>query len=254
MKRKITYLILLITTLLIVAAVAVQYPKYFIDHKDNYKNFSLYSNEYLEIDSDVKATLDSVQSNLDLSAFNNVDHRYELYFIRGSGYEKLLRILGRKNIAFSKFEKHIYAATPDFKKGTLSRNNNTYEWLNLVQIISHEAIHTQMYDDYYSGYKMITPSWINEGYCEYISHIPIRKKENYSLNNAFNNYVDQNKDWVKTEYGSMTPNFYLRSRLIMEYLIDQKGMTIKEIISDKTISPEDTFRELEDFLKVSNER
>ena len=204
----------------------------------------MYSNAPLELNESVINTLDSVLINLSASAFEGDVSHYELYFIRGTFYEKLLRLFGRKNMAFSKKEKHIYAAHPDFRKGILKRNNNEFEWLNLVQIISHEAVHSQMYKDHSRLGFMLTPSWINEGYCEYISYQPIRAQPEYQLSKVLNRFHQSNDQWLKTEYQSMTPRVYVRDRLLVEFLIDVKGKTIEAIIEDELLDPDAIYAEL----------
>lgn len=195
----------------------------------------------------MKNILDASITNLKQSELYDKNQIFELYFIRGSFYEKALRMFGRKNMAFSKFNKHIYSAYPLFKEGILKRNDNDYEWLDLVQIITHEGIHSQMYPDYSTFGFMNTPSWINEGYCEYISYIPIRAKTDYQLADLALQ-LETNKDvWLKTPYGAMTPKFYAYSRLLMEYLIDIKGMNIKEIIQDESLDPELIYKEIQTY-------
>lgn len=245
MKKLITFTLLLFVILVII----VQYPSLFVAKVGEYKSFKIYSNVEIELDESVKSILDSVQVNLNKSEFNDQLDEYELYFIRGTIYEKLLRLLGRKNIAFSKFEKHIYSANPNFKEGKLVRNNNEYEWLNLVQIISHEGVHSQMYKEHYEWFKMKTPFWINEGYAEYISYKPISKRSNYELSSLLFKLENSNEDWLKTEYNSMTPREYVKSRLLIEYLIDVKNMGIKEIIEDKQLNPNELYEEIKEHFK-----
>lgn len=241
--------ILLFSTLLILSIVGlVQYPHLFIQKIGEYESFEIYSNEDIKIDESVKNILDSVSVNLNKSQFVGTEDIHELYFIRGSFYEQLIRLFGRKNIAFSKYKKHIYSAHPNFEKGILKRNNNEYEWLNLVQIISHEGLHSQMYKDYCKWGMMQTPSWINEGYAEYISYQPIRNNHDYQLSDLLDKLEGNNESWLKTEHGAMTPRLYMRDRLLMEYLIDVKGMNILEIIADKTLQPEGIYQEVKEYL------
>jgi len=213
--------LLVLSGLIIVTIIAlVQYPSLFIRLTGEYKSFKIYSNQSIEIDQSVKTVLDSVILNLNESQFKDDSSILELYFVRGTLYEKLIRLTGMKNMAFSKFEKHIYSAHPKFIKGRLERNSNAYEWLNLVQIISHEGVHSQMYKDYYKYLKMTTPGWINEGYAEYISYRPIRERQNYELSDLLYKLESSSNEWLDTEYHSKTPRDYVQSRLLVEYLIE----------------------------------
>ena len=242
--------IVLLTVVFLITLIGLaQFPNLFIKKNFTYKSFEIYSNQEIELDEHVENILDSVIVNLDKSDFKKESHKYELYFIRGTFYEKLIRLFGRKNMAFSKYEKHIYSAVPDFKKGILKRNNNEYEWLNLVQIISHEGVHSQMYEDYSRFGFMQTPSWINEGYAEYISYLPVREKNSYQLSDLFYKLEKEKGFWVKTEYGSMTPRQYMYGRMLVEYLIEVKGIPIEKIIRDKLIDPIETYNEIKSHLK-----
>ncbi|MEM7104963.1 MAG: hypothetical protein AAF502_17635 [Bacteroidota bacterium] len=236
--------------LLVLTVVIVQFPKLFIGKVGAYKSFTIYSNKAIEIDESVKIVLDSVLSNLQESAFHNDDNRFELFFIKGTFYEKLIRLLGRKNIAFSKFEKHIYAATPNFKTGVLGEKHNAYEWLNLVQVISHEGVHSQMYPDYYKNFRMITPFWINEGYSEYISYRPIREQEGYHLSDLVQKLESNEDEWLITEYHSMTPREYVKSRVLIEYLIDVEQREITDIIEDKTLDPNKLYLQIKSYYTI----
>ena len=227
----------------------IQYPSLFIKKSAEYKSFEIYSNDNIALSENVKSILDSVLANLKESKFRKEDDKYKLYFVRGTLYEKLIRLFGAKNLASSKYSTHIYSATPDFRIGKLIRTNNDYDWLNLVQIITHECIQTQMYSDYSNFGIMQTPSWIIEGYCDYISYSPIRNQNSYDLSSLFNKLENNNEEWIRTEYNTMTPRHYATSRLLIEFLIDVKGLEITEIISDKSLEPEKVYEEIRDYFK-----
>lgn len=235
-------------TLLILGIIGlVQFPNLFINKELTYKSFEIYSNDNIELTVSVKAVLDSVLSNIEQSPFQKDEFIYELYFVGDSFYEKVIRLFGMKNMASSKYEKQIYSAKPNFEKGILKRNDNEYEKLNLVQIISHECIHSQMYEDYSWFGIMQTPSWINEGYCEYISYRPIRAKENYNLSDVFVKLESNHDNWIRTEYNTMTPRQYVRDRLLIEYLIDVKGLEISEIISNENLTSTEVYEEIKTY-------
>lgn len=249
MYKLIKKLLLFVLMTFVILVISVQYPSLFIDKDFTYKSFEIYSNTEIELDESVKNILDSVIINLDKSEFSDESDEYKLYFIRGTLYEKLLRILGRKNMAFSKFEKHIYSANPNFKQGKLVRNNNKHEWLNLIQIISHEAVHSQMYKNYYRWFKMKTPFWINEGYAEYISYKTVRELDSYEFVSLLSKLENSKDAWLKTEYNTMTPREYVKSRLLIEYLVDVKKMKIKEIIENKQLNSNKIYEEIKELYK-----
>lgn len=249
LKKAILFLIA--TTILLLTI--VQFPSIFISKNFEYNSFSIYSNDEIELNESVRNVLDSVQSNLVQSKFHSDDLELKLYFVQGTLYENLIRIFGMKNMASAKFKKHIYIARPSFEDNILRKSDRNEEWLNLIQIISHEGVHSQMYEDYSSLGFMKTPSWINEGYAEYISYKPIRDSENYNLSELYKKHVNTNDYWVKTEYGSMTPRVYLRDRIVMEFLIDVLKMDILSIIGNQTLHPETVLEEMKEYFEKQSE-
>ncbi len=216
----------------------LQFPNLFINKSFDYKSFELYSNGHVELDDDVKKVLDSVIVNLKQSQFYQPKQKFELYFVKGTLYDRLTKLFGVNNIASSKYNKHIYFGNPDFVQSKLIKGESKFEWVNLVQIISHEAVHSQMYTDYSRLGFMKIPAWINEGYCEYISHFHKKNSPNYNLNLLRSKLQETEDDWVKSEFGSMTPTIYLRDRLIMEYLLDVENKNILKIIENENLDPE----------------
>lgn len=239
-KKAFFLLVILFLSLIIL----MQYPSLFIDKKYNYESFTVYSNDDLKLDQDAKSILDSVHLILSKSAFYKKDQSFELYFVKGTFYESITKLFGINNIASSKFNKHLYYGNPIFKENKLVKSAHEYGWVNLIQIISHEGVHSQMYEDYSLLGFMQTPSWINEGYCEFVSYAPLRDQLDYDFENLFKKYENLKEDWVQTEHLSMTPRLYLRDRLIMEYLINHKNLSIYEIIKNKKLNPEELISEI----------
>ncbi len=233
-------------------SIIVQFPKLFIGKKIEYDTFIIYSNEEIKFNEDVKNVLDAVQVNLKKSQFYQDELKLELFFVKGTLYEKLIGLFGMKNIASSKFNKHIYIGKPNFKENILKKDDSDLGWVNLVQIISHEGVHSQMYDDYSILGFMKTPNWVNEGYSEYVSYNPIRNDENYELSNLLQKYESTSDFWIETEFKSRTPRMYLRDRIIMEYLIDKKGLDILSIINDNTLEPDEILEEIRLYFKGNN--
>ncbi len=246
MRKKIV-LVILIIGLTILGL--LQFPQLFINKKLEYKSFKLYSKNSIELTNELKNVLDSVIVNIKRSSFYQEDQVFELYFVKGTFYESMVKLLGVDHLASAQYDKHLYFGDPDFYQSKLIKGIDKYEWANLVQLISHEAVHSQMYTDYSVLGFMKTPSWINEGYCEYISYFPLKKSPEYNLLDLYTLYKKSESTWIETEYGSMTPKYYLRDRIIMEYLIDYKELNILEIIENEALNPEKLLEEIEIELK-----
>ena len=227
----------------------LQFPELFLNKNLEYKSFELYSKNSIELNSELKSVLDSVIVNIKRSYFYQEDQIFELYFVKGTFYESIVKLFGVDHLASAQYDKHLYFGDPNFDQSKLIKGLDRYEWANLVQLISHEAVHSQMYTDYSVLGSMKTPSWINEGYCEYISYFPLKKNSEYKLLDLYTLYKKSDSSWIETEFGSMTPKLYLRDRIIMEYLIDYKNLHILEIIENETLNPEELLEEIEIELK-----
>ncbi len=223
----------------------LQFPELFIDKKLEYKSFELYSKHPIELNSDLKNALDSVMANIKRSHFYQEDQTFELYFVKGTSYESIVKLFGVDHLASANYDKHLYFGDPDFVQSKIIKGSDRYGWANLVQLISHEAVHSQMYTDYAFLGFMKTPSWINEGYSEYISYYPLKNNPEYKLLDLYTLYKKSASPWIQTEYGSMTPKLYLRDRIVMEYLMDYKKLDILEIVENENLTPQAILEEME---------
>lgn len=243
-KRWIKALSILVLGVLLLLGL-LHFPKLFIKKRFDYQSFHIYAHQDIVFSNTAQTTLDAVLKNLKESHFYKQDQTFHLFFIQGSFYEKLLRLFGRKNMAFAFWDNQVYSAEVDFSTQKLHRDNQEYETLNLIQIITHESVHNQMYAQHSSWGIPSTPSWINEGYCEYISYHPIRKNKTYRLNNLVDQLADNPEAvWIKTEYDTWTPRSYTFDRMIMEYLLDVKGMEVDNIIAKEDLDPSQIYLEV----------
>jgi|GEM_PF-3032864 len=245
MKKKLVLKALLFGVLIFISfIVSLQFPKIYIPKIFSYKTFNVYSSEKTLVSEDVVEKLDSVILNIQKSEFYNQGQSFDLFFIKGSFYAKAIKCMGVKNIASSKFDTHIYIGEPDFKKGWLVKGDSKLERVNLVQIISHESVHSQMYPNYSSFGLMQTPSWVNEGYCEYISYAPKRKQNNQSICILLQLLEESEDQWLLTPYKNYSPRFYILSRLIIEYLLDVKNYSITTVIENNIEDQDSIYNEI----------
>ncbi|WP_299247333.1 collagenase [uncultured Aquimarina sp.] len=234
-KRRIRLVIVLILILL-AGFIMFQFPHLYFKKQFSYKNFVIYSNDELNKE-EVLPILNIVHANIVNSAFYQEEQSFKLIFVGGSSYQKILHWLGVKNMAFSKYNTHIYNGYPDFKSNVLVAGTDPLELLNLEQLIAHECVHSQMYKEHSLFGFMQTPHWVNEGYSEYISYTKPRRSKAYTLTELWTTLQVDNNQWLKTSYGHYSPREYVEALMMIEYLIETKKMTIEEIIANDTINP-----------------
>lgn len=252
-KKNIIRLVIFCISVIILIFTLAHFPSLFFRKNFNYKSFQIhYSKQEIILDENVKSCLDSVDSILRKSPLFNQGQKHHLYFTRGTTYEKIMRLIGKKNMAFATPRNNqIYSAIPDFNKGIIHRNHNEIEVMNMIQVFSHEAVHNQMRLVYSRMGIPTTPYWINEGFCEYVAYSPIRNEESYELKKLVEKLESNDDFWIKTEYNAFSPREYIYFRIIMEYLIDVKSMDIHEIIADHTLEPHIVYEEIK--LYIENE-
>lgn len=243
--KRIKIIVVFVLTILLVILGLLQFPKLFISKTTSYGSFELYSNTPIAIQPEVTAILDAVEQNIQQSHFYDPNQVFELYFIKDTFYEKLLKLFGTNHMASSLFDKQLYFGHPHFAENKLVKGSHAVEWVNLVQIISHESVHSQMYPEYSFLGRMKTPVWINEGYCEYISYLPQVHYPTYPLETLLTKYQNTKENWIQTEFKAMTPKTYARDRILMHYLLDIKKMNIIAVIKDSALTPETLLKELE---------
>lgn len=240
-----------IVVLALLFFILIHLPQLFIQKNFQYKAFHIYSNTEIPLDKSVKTYLDSVQVSLEKSDFYNGQQEHHLYFVHNSFYEKMIRLIGRKNMAFAfQGNNQVYSAIPDFEKGIIHRNDNEIEIMAMVQVFTHEAVHNQMRLQYATLGIPTTPVWINEGYCEYVSYQVFSKQESYQLSSLIQKLESSTDSWIRTEFGHFSPRMYIRDRAVMEYLLDVKNMNIHEVIEDESLNPILIYEEMKGFYGI----
>ncbi len=95
--------------------------------------------------------------------------------------------------------------------------------------------------------------WKLEGYPEYISRQNMLKSSDYSLRFEIDRYKELEKNskdgFVEVVKGHYMPTYYYKGRLMVEYLMDIKGLTYDEILKDSRTEIE-VFDELVNWVKV----
>ena len=91
------------------------------------------------------------------------------------------------------------------------------------------------------------PYWKLEGYPEYIARQAKLKAEDYNLKNEIKRFVEleskSKDDFVEVSEEFFMPSIYYKGRLMVEYLIDVKGLTYSEVLKD-TRTEEQVFQEM----------
>ena len=81
----------------------LQFPHLFIKKQLEYKSFKLYSKNPIELNNELKSVFDSVIINLKRSSFYQEDQVFELYFVKGTTYESIVKSFGVEHLASAQY-------------------------------------------------------------------------------------------------------------------------------------------------------
>lgn len=257
--RKVLKRILLgaaLTTIISFASIAalILYPQILFAEKTVYKGFNIYSNNPL--DDSYKSAIDYTIEVTQTSEIYEPDNQLDIFLCYGSFYNDFdTKILGFE-MAKSIHDNIVLKVPVNFDKNILIGWNSNR---NLKKTIAHEAIHFYQMNKYgMMRFNPVThpPSWKLEGYPEYVAYQKDIKAHDYDLVHSINKIKDFEKTgeyWFRTEPGQLDPLVYYKGRVMIEYLIDIKGMTYTEILND-TVTEEKVIAEMTSWYEeqISN--
>ena len=114
---------------------------------------------------------------------------------------------------------------------------------SVVHVATHELMHGYI-DNAYGYFAARTlPEWKTEGYCEYgVNHFVAPRESGYSIPERIDIYLDDSR-W--NPIAEVHRPHYVWG-LMMEYLIDVRGLGFEEVMADSVIK-ENIFREMMDW-------
>jgi hypothetical protein len=264
-----------ILTLLGVYCGLLIFPGLLFSHEVEYKNLVAYADSSLR--GDIEPILAEVETRLLTSSIYDPAEKHEIFFGHGNkvfgalqhSRSKLVSLaIGRPitslsyNVSWPPHFSHIVTfLVPDFERNMLihpqARDGN-----NMTYVLTHEVAHSLV--NARLGLQRATrlPLWKYEGYPEYIAASHTRRATNYSFRVAVERLMREDLSWMKNGQGAFVPfgydcmskatiqieqgywpTCYYVSRLMVEYLLDVKGLSFEELMSS-SVSDVGTFVEL----------
>lgn len=219
---------------LVVVAVLILNPQILFAVDKTHEDFTIYSNN--EIPDSFETTIDEALVLIKASEIYEPNQRLYIFISHGSIFNELeTKILGYA-VARCTYNNIILKADVDFDQNILKIGQNSHR--NLIKTIAHEAIHFyQMKKFGILNFNPINhpPQWKMEGYPEYISYLKDIRSEDYDLRDSIDKLIEFEKTgeyWFETSPGQIEPFVYYKGRIMIEYLIDIKGLTYNEILSE----------------------
>lgn len=220
------------------------YPNNLFARKNTYKNCTVYGNTLLT--GNYKFILDNACALASTSELFDSKFQYDIFQADNSFYKTVsFKVLGPA-LARSIDNNVILNIHADFDQDLLSGTANKR---NLTATIAHEMIHClQVHKFGLLAFNPFhhPPLWKMEGYPEYVSRYNERKAPGYSLEASVKlaqSFVEQKKEWVELQPGYADPLVYFKGWIMIEYLIEVKGLTYEEILKDN-VKEEDIWCEM----------
>lgn len=166
MKRKaLKAAILIVIGIFIASGLLFAFPQILFSCEIRHGNFVVYSTE--KIHSDIHFILDSVTRNLKTSVFYQPDLHQEIYFCNDRWLYSCICFPSGKTFA-GNFMKRVFVARADVS-GNRAYRQMDHKTRTLVNLITHETVHTLIIDEIGFYRDMNLPTWQKEGYCDYIA-------------------------------------------------------------------------------------
>ncbi len=249
MKRRISKVFSFIVVLLAIAVVAhtllALHPAIFFQYRTTIKDHNVYSAAAIPSNIDtIIAKVDSIIAN---SSIFDPKLETRIIFARNHFYN---RVFGRSELAYATHYNAVLAGEIDVKSNTLDWEKSRVK-MNLTSSLAHEMVHclqSQYHGLIQFNITSKPPFWKQEGYAEYISQRAMREAIEYTLTKSINTllaYRDNGavKGWINLEDGFDRPFLYFRSRLLVEYLLDVKGLPYLDFMDDR-VEEEEAYREM----------
>lgn len=248
LKKAIKIIVTLWSTLILVIITCdylILHPEFYIDQSLSYSQFRVYSNNPVE--PEIKTLLDDVLKRLKKSEIHTESRVYKIIFTENNIYSKLFK---HKEIAFAFGNCIMLNGNVDVKENRIIR---PFLEMNLTYAIVHEAVHCDQYE-VFSIYNPLNfnkyQKWKKEGYAEFVSQQYVISQNFQGINERIN-WIEkfESKEPLKRidlGDGYLKPLYYLKSELLIDYLITVKKMSYLEIMN-MTFDEENLLKEVKDF-------
>jgi len=251
-KRTIASFVLILVVFISGLITLICFPQSLFANKIEHKKFSIYYDS--EIDKDgLTHMLDNAYQLIEYSELHDKKFVFNIFLAHDNSFNKIEDLQGKGPIARATAGNITVKKPIDIENNLIKSSRSN---ANLTEIIVHEMVHNLQGNTYgllnFSPVKH-PPMWKLEGYPEYISRRNLLKSADYSLRLEISRFVELEKNskdgFVEVVKGHFMPTYYYKGRLMVEYLMDIKGLTYDEILKDKRTENE-VFEELLNWVKV----
>ena len=194
------------------------FPQPLFGHQLKHEGITLYSTEPIPPERS-KALLSQVRSKIRLSALHNEKQEFRIFLCNSKPLYTFFTPLHRSSFGRADLSSNIIVANTNLDTNIATAFRNEHNERTFVGVATHEIGHVMIKDHFgLSAYR--SPKWLNEGYCEYISG-ESSFPERQGIEIISRGEAEKNDSFKYFEY-----------RKMVEFCLDERGATIKELFSD----------------------
>ena len=228
------------------------YPQSLFANKFDYNQFTVYYNKDYKIDKEAfQPILDGAYRLVEKSELHNPDFKYKVFLAHNNIFNKIESLQGGEVLARATAWNIVFKTDIDIKNNRIHSGGNS---IDLTAILAHEMVHILQAGKYgllNFGLLKHPPMWKFEGYPEYVARRAYLNSETYDLRKEIQRFISADIPTKQESFeavpGHFMPTYYFKGRIMVEYLMDQKGMSYDEILKDQR-AEEAVFKEMVDWM------
>jgi hypothetical protein len=251
-RKLIAFLLLLCIVFALGLTAIILFPQPLFANKLEHGNFRVYANE--KINEKIIDILDAAKDRAASSELYDRDYHYDILLSDGSFYNSIDDLVLGSGVAGRAVDNNVVIKIPVDIEHNIATGKRSR--VNLTWLIAHEMVHC-LQENRFGMFRFNPlhhpPVWKLEGYPEYVSRVDSRSVPSYSLIKEIEHYTELARSasdgWLEVEPGHRMPDSYVKGKLMIEYLIDEKGLTYQQIL-DEEIGEEQVYKEMMQWYAI----
>lgn len=231
------------------------FPQSLFADKFEHSQFTVYYNKDYNIEKEAfQVILDNAYKIVENCELHNPDFKFKVFLAHNNIFNKIEGLQGGDVIARATAWNIIFKKDIDLKNSRMYTDRSV---VDLTELMAHEMVHILQANKYgllnFSPLKH-PPMWKLEGYPEYVARTNYLNSENYDLRKEIQRFVSADEDAKRETFeaveGHFMPTYYFKGRIMVEYLMNIKGMTYDAILKDQR-TEEEVFNEMVEWMNLS---
>ena len=220
-RRRLNIVGALVLAAAVLYVLLLAFPAPLFRYRMDYRQFRVYATRPIE-EARLRVVLDRAEALLVRSPLHDPARIHRLYFL---GSFRQFAFFARGNHrAFAVNNvgiRNVFLSRSDWASDSIFANRPSYNRRSLSAVLAHEMIHTLMEKRYGLLTNWRVPTWKREGYADYLAQ-----------ESSFE--VDHGRELIRQGSEDPSPAFlYLRYRLVVAYLLDTKGVSVEELVTQE---------------------